>query len=140
GTPCVVGGSSPGHVGRGASLVADEPLPIGPGLPVLGGIHVGEVALLRGGTDAVAAVADLRAESLFLFLELLEERLGGSFGAQVGGEPVDRIPVAPVVLLGAGAVAGGIVGGGVCAHPVGQGLDEGGPAAAACPFQLLGRP
>src|SRR5699024_12359899 len=78
--------SSADLLGREALLVAGEPLLIGPDLPVLGGIHVGEHALLRGRTDAVAVVADLRAESLFLFLELLEERLGGSFGAQVRSE------------------------------------------------------
>ena len=50
---------------------------------------------------------------------------------EVGLQPGDRVAQLPLLQLAGQPVAGGVVGGGVRAHPVGERLDEGGALALA---------
>src|SRR5659263_288684 len=90
-------------VGRGVDVVEDL-------REVPGGVRAGEGAHRR------PQLAPLR-------LDAGEELRLDAVGLQQGAEAGDRVARQPVRLLLAGAVAGGVVRGGVRAHAVGLGLD-----------------
>jgi len=67
-----------------------------------------------------------------LLLDLVEERRVGGPGAdEVGLHPLHRVLQLPRLELAGEPVPGGVVGGGVRAHPVGVGLDQGRALAVA---------
>src|SRR5690606_34101577 len=121
------------------AAVLRVPGPLGGDLRVGRSIDVVEHRLRAGGGEGPAVLAGGLAERVGGGLDLGEERVVGvTLGGEVRAQPDDGGASAPVLLLGAGAVARRVVGGGVGAHPVGVGLDEGGAAAAAGAVERLG--
>src|SRR3954469_3771071 len=78
------------------------------------------------------AAADPRGQLVGLGLHGVEEGgVGDAVARQVGLHPRDRVAQLPLLQLAGQPVAGGVVGGGVRAHPVGERLDERGALAVA---------
>lgn len=85
------------------------------------GLRIGHAqrGAAQPGGDLVAA----------LFHLLFESAVPQPLPLQQPAQPIDRIPPLPQLQFGGIAIAGGIVGGGVRAHSIGDGLDERRPAA-----------
>src|ERR1700722_19118174 len=88
--------------------------------------------LCRAGTYVgVHAVAYFLGELLGLGCQLLGGRVvEQGAGPEVGLEPGDRVAADPGADLRVGSVTSGVVGVGMRLDPVGEGLDEGWPAAS----------
>ena len=92
---------------------------------MFGGVHVVEHGQRFGIGQIEGAGAQTGRGRIGGGLHLGEECVVGEVLAfEQFPDSVDRIARPPFVEIGVGAVAGGVVGGGVRAHAVGQGLDE----------------
>src|ERR671918_523904 len=84
------------------------------------------------------AGADLRGELAGVVLDLLHECVvDGALGLQVLAEPEQGVEAPPLLDLLLGLVAAPVVGGGVWAHPVRHGLDQGRCAVRPGPIRGL---
>ena len=101
---------------------------------MLGGVQVVEHGQRHGIGHRPAGGAHVLAERVGTGVDLGEERrVGDPRARDVGTHPLDRVLELPRLALGRRPVAGGVIGGGVRAHAVGEGLDEGGSTAADGP-------
>src|SRR3954468_3023596 len=91
------------------------------------GVDVVEHAGRLGVGHLERALPDTGGQLVALGVDAVEEVVVGDAAAgQVGLEPGDRVAQLPLLQLAGQPVPGGVVGGGVGAHPVGERLDEGG--------------
>src|SRR5690606_25134654 len=96
------------------AAVLRVPGPLGGDLRVGRGVDVVEHRLRAGGGEGPAVLAGGLAEGVGGGLDLGKERVVGvTLGGEVRAQPDDGVASAPVLLLGAGAVARRVVGGGV---------------------------
>ncbi len=89
------------------------------------GVHVLEHRVDVRVGERPAAGPQLHGQRLRLDLDGLEEvMVRQAVPGEVDADPLDRVLELPGLELGGDPVAGGVVGGGVSAHPVREGLDE----------------
>src|ERR671925_1578126 len=129
---CAISGSSRLRGDLRLDLLQPPPLrPQGGGRV---GVHVVDQVGQRRVGQVLHGGADLGGDPVGLGLDVAFQLLGPQPGLlQEGAVAADRLARLPHVELVDGAVAGGVVGGGVGAEPVGERLDQGGAAALAGP-------